>query len=114
MQVSWVKCEGDVWCLFDNVDLTDVATEGVYVIWHGGENPHAVYVGQGDVAERIEDHRTDLKITRHRDKGKLFVTWASVSIFQRDGVERYLANELFPLEGEHHPQATPLAVNLPK
>ena len=113
MQLTWIKCAGNVWCSFDHLNLANVIIDGVYVIWHGGKFSHTVYVGQGNVADRISDHRNDWKITRHRSKGGLFVTWADVSIFQRDGVERYLANELSPLEGDHHPQAIPLAVNLP-
>ena len=78
-----------------------------------GENPWVVYVGQGDVAERIADHRINPNITRHAQKGNLFVTWATVSEAQRNGVERYLADKFNPLEGEHHPVAKPIIINSP-
>ena len=113
MQLHWIKCEGNTWCSLTKVNLSTVTEYGVYIIWHDGEYPNVVYVGQGDVADRIDTHRGDHKITRHDQKGTLFVTWASVSYSQRDGVERYLADKFSPLEGEHHPVATPIEVNSP-
>ena len=55
--VTWIKC-GTGWCPFETVDLSDIKTHGVYVI--GYEQPNSiatVYVGQGDVAARLRDHR---------------------------------------------------------
>ncbi len=113
MKVQWIKCTGDEWCSLTRLDLDTVSEHGVYVIWHGGKAPHVVYVGQGDVADRITDHREDPKITRHAQKGSLYVTWASVSVAQRDGIERYLADRYSPLEGVKHPDVKPLTVNSP-
>ncbi len=90
MQLQWKKCQGDVWCSFNKLDLQQVTEYGVYVIWHSGAAPNVVYVGQGKIAGRIADRRVDPKITRHANKGDLFVTWATVSDYQCDGVERYL------------------------
>mgnify|MGYP000347695315 CR=1 FL=1 len=109
-RVVWVKCEGDAWCPFQNVNLDNVTTSGVYVIWTVGNDGKIVYVGQGDVADRLRDHRNTPEITRN---GKMNVTWAAVPSHERDGVERYLADEYSPLEGAHHPRAVPIAVNLP-
>ena len=116
MQLQWIKCIGDEWCPFGGLDLAKVTEHGVHIVWHGGNAPHAphtVYVGQGDVADRIADHRNDQKITRHAQKGALYVTWASVPVAQRDGIERYLADRYSPLEGDRHPEVAPLAVNSP-
>ena len=113
MLLQWIKCTGDQWCPFSGLDLAKVTKHGVYVVWHGGPAPHTVYVGQGDVADRIADHRRDQKITRHAQKGGLYVTWASVPVAQRDGIERYLADRFSPLEGDRHPEVAPLAVNSP-
>ena len=110
MNVSWLKCQGDNWCSFQGLNLTSVDTAGVYVIWKSGEDNAIVYVGQGIIADRIADHRRDSKITRHGDQ---LVTWATVSQQYRDGIERFLADKYSPLEGDHHPDATPIAVNLP-
>ena len=113
MLLQWIKCTGDEWCSLTRLNLGTVSDHGVYVIWHGGNSPHVVYVGQGDVADRLLNHRKDIKITRHAQKGVLYVTWASVPVAQRDGIERYLADRYSPLEGEYHPVAVALAVNSP-
>ena len=124
MQVQWIKCQGDNWCSFEKLNLSGVTAAGIYVIWKSGSDNKVVYVviwksgsdnkvvyvGQGDVADRIADHRREPTITRH---GPMNVTWAAVSQQYRDGIERYLANEYSPLEGDHHPNVTPIAVNLP-
>ena len=113
MQLEWIKCNAYKWCSFAELYLPEVTEHGVYIIWHGGQHPRVVYVGQGDVAERIDAHRRDQKIIRHKQKGTLFVTWASVSSAKRDGVERYLKNEYSPLEGKRHPEVEPIVVNSP-
>ena len=115
MQLSWIKCEGDTWCKFLTVNLDHPhfhGLEGVYIIWHGGQHSATVYVGQGEVAARLKDHRNDKDILRYSPQG-LFVTWTRVDRTSRDGVERYLANRLAPKVGTHHPQAAPITVNLP-
>ena len=113
MNISWVKCRGDNWCPFETVDLSGVSAKGVYMIWHGGNPGRVVRVGQGDIADRITKHRSDRKITQHAKSGKLYVTWAAVSVQSRDGVERYLADKWNPLVGDAYPDAHPIAVNSP-
>lgn len=112
-QLIWCQCTGNVWCGFKTVNLSSVTEEGVYMIWHGGNPARVVYVGQGDVAERIAQHRTRTDILNYEAHGTLYVTWASVPVAQRDGVERFLADHLNPLVGDAHPQAAPISVNLP-
>jgi hypothetical protein len=112
-RVTWIKCQGDVWCSLRRLNLKTVKEHGVYVIWHGGQAPHVVYVGQGDVAARLADHRENPDILSHDRKGELFVTWAAVSVAERDGIERYLADKYSPLEGESHPDVASIAVNSP-
>ena len=114
MQVQWKKCAGNVWCSLERVDLNTVEEHGVYIIWHGGNPPSAVRVGQGDVAERLAKHRLDPSITKHGLVGELFVTWASLPAIHRDGVERFLFDKYRPLEGDRAPLAAPIAVNLPQ
>lgn len=111
--VTWTKCKDDVWCNLIRVNLEPVATSGVYIIWHGGDDPQVVRVGQGNIADRLGDHRNDLDILDYSSRGGLFVTWAVVPAGQRDGVERFLADQLSPLVGEVFPDAEPVAVNLP-
>ena len=72
-----------------------------------------MYVGQGEVARRIKEHRSDPSITSHSRSGTLYITWAQVDASFRNGIERYLADTLQPKEGSHHPNDLPIAVNLP-
>ncbi len=111
----WNKCSGNVWCPFLTVDLSNahfLNREGVYIIWHGGQTPWTVYVGQGNIAQRLDEHRRDPRILQYSRSG-LFVTWADVPPPLRDGVERYLADQLQPREGLEHPQAVAIPVKYP-
>ena len=115
LQVNWGNCIGDVWCSLNQVDSTHAAfgQSGVYVIWHGGQTPKVVRVGQATVfRDRLADHRKDAAIQQYARYG-LYVTWAPVAQAKRDGVERYLAGRLSPLVGSRFPDATPISVNLP-
>lgn len=90
---------------------------GVYIIWKAkaGSDGRAVYVGQGDIANRLSAHQSRSDIKAHQSGGhRLFVTWAKVSESQMDGVERYLANTLKPLIGEKHPDVESIRVTLPR
>ncbi len=64
LHLNWTRCEGNVWCKLNSVNLEHAHFNnkpcGVYIIWHGGTKPWAVYVGQGDIKERIAEHRKDL------------------------------------------------------
>lgn len=114
MILNWMKCIGDQWCNFFELDLNHSHfndLEGVYIIWHGA--PAAVvYVGQGEIRERIAAHRVESEITQYKTHG-LYVTWAPVLEIYRDGVERYLVDEWYPLVGANHPQVMPVKVNSP-
>ena len=115
MNVNWIKCQESNWCPFLTLNLDHghfVGLNGVYVIWHGGMNPSTVYVGKGQIADRIRAHRNSDDILKFSYLG-LFVTWAQVSPSQQGGVERFLADHLNPKVGRAHPQATPIPVNFP-
>ena len=115
MQLSWIKCQGNVWCNLNTVNLDSAHfnnMEGVYVIWHVGNNPAVVYVGQGKIKDRIAEHRKDPRIQRYQSLG-LYATWASVDNSSRDGVERFLYDLWRPLIGDRRPNAIPIQVNLP-
>jgi hypothetical protein len=66
-------------------------TRGVYIIWHEGAPSRVVYVGQGDIAERLACHRGEEDILCYAKFGTLRVTWAPLPESQRDGIEAYLA-----------------------
>lgn len=112
-QLHWVKSTSDSWLSFDGVNLDNISTDGVYIIWHSGNPAQVVYIGQGDVASRIKTHRNRQEITKYASKGQLLVTWASVLAHQKDGVERFLADKWNPLIGDAHPNVLPITVNSP-
>ena len=81
LQVYWARCmvRGKrVWCLLKEIDTESVNTGGVYVIWHGGHVPRVIYIGNGDIASRINHHRSSSRILQYETKGLLMVTWATV------------------------------------
>ena len=108
--VNWVKCSGNVWCELERLTLNTVRGSGVYAIWAGNT---WVYVGQGDVASRLQAHRGESAILDYRRNGELMVTWAVVPANQMDGIERYLADTLRPAVGKQYPVVLPIPVNLP-
>lgn len=115
MFLNWMKCQGDVWCKLNHVNLDHEhfnGKNGVYIIWHGGTDPKVVYVGQGNIRDRLKNHRSDRRIQQYKDLD-LYVTWATVSAQERAGVEAYLADYWNPKEGEQHPDARYINVNSP-
>ena len=115
MNVNWNKCKGSIWCKLNGVDLNHNHFDdmrGVYIIWHGGDNPQTVRVGQGFIKDRLASHRLDPEIQAYTHLG-LYVTWAHVQENYLDGVEVFLAQNLNPLVGEQFPNARPIPVNLP-
>ena len=117
MQLYWVRCQGDVWCPLNSVNLNHehfADMNGVYLIWHGGEKPQVAYVGQGEIKKRIAAHRNNQDIQQYQQFG-LYVTWARLSEKDRNGVERYLAQTWKPKVGNHDHlgNASPIPVNSP-
>ena len=114
INVEWIKCQGDVWCRLEALDLSSInEKEGVYIIWHAGSAPHTVYVGKGEFQDRFSKHRNNPKILQYSSKGTLFVTWAAVPDSQQAGVELYLAQRYKPLVGTHDYAGPPITVNTP-
>ena len=115
MNLNWIKCNGDQWCNLILLNLKNshfTGLTGVYIIWHGGQQPATVYVGKGNIADRLDDHRQDARILQYSHYG-LFVTWARVEPFSQDSVERFLAEHLKPKVGQHDRYVPSIAVNLP-
>ena len=110
---TWIK-QGHYWFNLLEIALLDVkGEEGVYVIWNPAYLPRVVYVGQGDLAYRISEHRNNPKILKFAKDELLYVTWAKVLKKDQEGVERYLADTLDPLVGEEWPNVPGIFVNLP-
>lgn len=116
LHLNWVKCQKSQWCSFQHVDISFVATHGVYVIWYVG-NPGApgkvVYVGHGSLAAHIRALRANAHFSKFARHGTLYLTWAAVPAAQREGVARYLAETWSPLAGGVETDVTPIAVNSP-
>jgi hypothetical protein len=97
MNLTWTKCQGGQFCPLETVNLSSVETDGVYIIWHNS-SAKVIYVGQGDIKERLTKHRSSPDILAHRGSGLLLVTWASVTDSEgRLRIERYLHKVYSPL-----------------
>jgi hypothetical protein len=110
MELNWVKCTNNNWCPLATVNLSTVSTRGVYIIWHTGNPSRVVRVGQGNISERLNEHRRTPEITKY---SPLYVTWAACPANHLDGIEKYLADTWNPLVGDAFPNAYPIAVNSP-
>jgi hypothetical protein len=115
LRVTWGTCTTGNWCKLNTVNLGGEAfgNGGVYLIWHAGSPARVVYVGQAAVfRDRLAAHRADARIQAYAKHG-LYVTWATVRVGQRDGVEAHLADRWFPLVGDRRPTAARITVNSP-
>lgn len=121
LEVEWIHCGKGLdreWCSFKTVDTKHPHVSGlfgVYCIFQIDAIPPykrntTILVGSGVVGERVEALRKEEDVTRHPD---LYVTWAKVDRHQAEGVKRFLADALKPLEGERHPDVPAVDVNLP-
>lgn len=113
MAFDWIKYESGNWCNLFTLNLDDPHfnnMEGVYIIWAPGS--YVIRVGQGFIRDRLKAHKVDPEILRHKIT-TLFVTWASVTPFLRDGVERFLGETLRPVVGTSFPDVVANHVNLP-
>ena len=111
MDIIWAKNNG-LFHYLETVDVSTIHVVGVYIIWQSPSGL-VIYVGQGNVGERIPAHRIDPQILRHRGSGALIVAWADVGPDNMNGVERYLADALKPLVERRHPDAPAIPVDLP-
>ncbi len=110
--LDWIKFRQNNWGDFYTLNLNTIDEKiGVYIIWNVGIFPRAVRVGQGDIKERIADHRRDPEITSIGPNMR--VTWAALEKQYLDGVERYLEIQLDPMLGVRFPDVQPIPVNLP-
>lgn len=113
--VNWVKNQNNgQYFDFLKLDLSSsyfIGKVGVYVIWYvtptGGK---AIYIGQGNIGERLKNHRENWRITQYSRNGQLKVTWAIISQEYLDRVESGLFKDYAPLEVERTPEADPIPV----
>jgi hypothetical protein len=113
--LNWHKCPQNTWYRFLELSFEAdflAGLEGVYMIWHGGDHPAVVCVGQGNIKEELVKRQSDLEVLKFQDKG-LFVSWAEVCSFYREGAQRYLMNLWQPKLSEAHLNFLPIKVNSP-
>ena len=111
MHLEWAKCIDGAWCSLQRVALDNVRVEGVYLIWLPGNPGTWIYAGQGNIADRLKHHRQDPRFSAYQG---LCVSWASVPVAFRNGVERYLYDSCPPVLGDRSPDEPPIVVNLPR
>jgi len=88
-----------------------VYLSGVYVIYHqSNDNPVILYVGEGNIKERIDYHRTQ---TDFGDVYPISVFWAKTYGYEQYGIERYLFNKLNPTITQRVSDTKPIPVNIP-
>ena len=121
-QVNWIKnTQNNDWFDFLRLNLDApyfVGKRGIYVIWY--TNPSiakVVRLGQGNLGDRLKDHRSNSQITEYSNIGQLKVSWLvvdNISIFERElsGIENFLARIYSPLVGDAFPQATEVPITL--
>ena len=74
-----------------------------------------VYVGEGQIADRLRAHQNNPTIVGHRGSGSLLVTWAKVpDDIIRWGIERYLGELWKPLVSKQFRDVPTVEVNLPQ
>ena len=116
MTLTWGTCGNPPsWCELNSLNLNHNLfddLEGVYIIWYWDQNSNliTVKVGQGEIKERLEEHR---RTFRHIHANvTLYVTWAKVFWpSDRDGVEKFIGDTLLPIG--YYPDVDPIYVNLP-
>lgn len=114
LTLSRNKCQND-WCSLINLNLDHSHfndMEWVYIIRHWWNTPKVVRVGQGNIKNRLAEHRINPQITKYKNLG-LFVTRAKVSPEYRDWVEKYLADVFNPIVWERFPDHQSVPVNSP-
>lgn len=114
-QLSWRNgVPGFNWHSLSSLNLGTINDIGIYVIKTGLAFEYTVYVGQGDVSQRLSTHLRESSVTRHtRVTGNLWVAWAPVQQKYRNGIERYLHDQLNPRESSCWTTDPSIQVNLP-
>lgn len=116
------RLEGDLEWYEQSFWVKQPRRNGVYVIYlyTDTNNLRVLYVGQGNFRERINrahqkaESRTMNAVPNVQDKWRLCVARAYVRTKRtRKGIERYLAEELYPEAGERWDNVVPIRVNQP-
>lgn len=109
MTIIWVKNSNGQW--YDLLSLNLEAPyftnrRGVYVIWYSAPGiAKVIKVGQGNISERLKEHRNNPEILKYSQYGQIKVTWAvvdNVTFLEThlNGIEAFLSDAYVPLVGE--------------
>ena len=113
-ELAWAGTFTNSWPAFDTLEMPQAGTaHGVYIVWWGISDPKVLYVGRGDIGNRLWAHTSDARFVDYTRHFQLYCTWASVDKEQVEGVEAYLIEILEPELNERSPQASPIPVNVP-
>ena len=86
--------------------------DGVYIIGYKLDHLnliHTVYVGQGNIRNRLSAHVSNKYVLQYEDRGLFCTQWATdIHPDDLEGIELYLALRLKPLAGERWPKTTPI------
>ena len=75
LRVHWHKSESGKWLSLKNLDLAHhlVKHQGVYIVFDPSDTLYGVlYVGQGNVDERLSEHKKDERILELADLDELY------------------------------------------
>ena len=111
LAVKWIRYKKQGWCRLNTLNLDNVATNGVFIIWKPNGGNNVIRIGQGNIARSIQTLRNDPTITRFGSD--LLVTWAAMQRQYRDGAERYLYEQFSPATGDRINCASLVYLNLP-
>lgn len=117
MHVDWIKnTTNGQWFDFLRLNLESsyfLDKRGVYVIWYTSPSQaKVIYVGQGNIGERLKEHRQNPSITHYSQYGQLKVSWAIIPNDNwLNGIEAYLADLYNPTEAKNYPNVTRMPVN---
>jgi len=122
--VHWVKnTQNNEWFDFLRLNLDSpyfTNRRGIYVIWYTSpiaSTSKVIRLGQGDLVNRLREHRSDPSILSYSQYGQMKVTWAvvdNITLYENDlgGVEAYLADQYSPLVGQRFPLVSQISINL--
>lgn len=105
--VIWVKnSQNNDWFDFLRLNLDAsyfLGKRGVYVIWYASPGQaKVVRLGQGNISERLKEHRSNPDVTKYSYYGQLKVSWAILNEYELSGVEKYLSRVYSPLIGDRY------------
>lgn len=111
LSVKWAKYKKQGWCKLNTLNLEQVKTTGIFIIWKPQDKYNVIRIGQGHIASELQNLRNDTTIARFG--AELLVTWCSVQQKYRNGVERYLYEQYSPVSVDKVTNSRLVYVNLP-